>query len=264
MEEFSRKKVHNDYALLRLLQMGVQHVRVPLYELDNAERRARMLAYARSGIRFHFFQLAPVTHVHIELLKLHRNLVSSFEIVHSDSALSEASLEELRVYSEPELDLDIFLSSVRSSAHSSEQEKPFAHSVSNGYSWDDHKEVMESIAARKPGQRITGVVFEIPLETDPTTALNAMAEAFSKSNLSCVANIRLAPANPAEANFDDSLILKRVSEALECSRTLDNVVIQFDTFTDLDRGYAPRHGFVDRRFNLRPVGRMLMRWERRA
>ena len=36
-------------------------------------------------------------------------------------------------------------------------------------------------------------------------------------------------------------------------RTSDRVMLIFDTFMDIDRGYHPRNGFIDRMFNPRPA-----------
>ena len=36
------------------------------------------------------------------------------------------------------------------------------------------------------------------------------------------------------------------------------MTLQLDTFADIDRGYHPRYGLLDRRYNFRAAGRMLM------
>ena len=52
MEEFARKRTRNDYTLMRLKQMGIHHVRVPLTDLMDPKIRARMAMFARTGMRF--------------------------------------------------------------------------------------------------------------------------------------------------------------------------------------------------------------------
>ena len=83
-------------------------------------------------------------------------------------------------------------------------------------------------------------------------------DAFGAANdLQIWANVRLTHANPAVANFDDDLILERVRVAVEVAETLKRTTLEIDTLIDIDRGYGPRHGLLDRRCNLRPAGRWL-------
>jgi len=65
--------------------------------------------------------------------------------------------------------------------------------------------------------------------------------------------------NPAVANFDDELILEKVRVAVEAAETLKRTTVEVDTLIDIDRGYNPRHGLLDRRCNLRPAGTWLAR-----
>jgi hypothetical protein len=39
--------------------------------------------------------------------------------------------------------------------------------------------------------------------------------------------------------------------------SLTTVSVHIDTFVDVDRGYNPRHGLLDRHYNFRPAGRAL-------
>ena len=70
-------------------------------------------------------------------------------------------------------------------------------------------------------------------------------------------NVRLANPNPAIANFNDDAIADRVAEAIKMAPTLKAASVQLDTFVDVDRGYNPRHGLLDRHYNFRPAGRLL-------
>ena len=71
------------------------------------------------------------------------------------------------------------------------------------------------------------------------------------------ANVRLADANPAVANFDDEAIAARVRDANDLAPDLAATRVHLDTFVDVDRGYNPRHGLLDRHYNFRPAGRAL-------
>ena len=47
-----------------------------------------------------------------------------------------------------------------------------------------------------------------------------------------------------------------IREAIALSQASDRVSYVFDTFMDVDRGYYPRHAFIDRRFDPRDAARM--------
>jgi hypothetical protein len=76
-------------------------------------------------------------------------------------------------------------------------------------------------------------------------------------------NVRLASENPAEYNQDDVAIANQAAEALLAAFAAGDCEIFIDTYVDLDRGYFPRHGLFDRRYNPRPasfVYRNLQGW----
>ena len=55
MEEFTRKRARNDYALLRLWQMGITRVRTPLSDLFDPEYGPRVQDFHAAGCTFTFF-----------------------------------------------------------------------------------------------------------------------------------------------------------------------------------------------------------------
>ena len=132
----------------------------------------------------------------------------------------------------------------------------FAHSVSSGFLWAEVEDVLN--ATQRWTNPPHGLVVQIPLEIDPAALLEAMQYRFADTGLHCVANVRLAHSNPAVSHFDDEAITKRVISAMQACEQLPDVQLQFDTFVDIDRGYGPRHGFIDRHMNLRAIGRWLM------
>jgi hypothetical protein len=54
--------------------------------------------------------------------------------------------------------------------------------------------------------------------------------------------------------FNDNVKLSSfIVDAYKASQTMLNTTLFIDTFVDSDRGYYPRIGLVDRRFNPRPA-----------
>lgn len=254
MEEFSRKRARNDYVFMRLQQMGIQDVRIPLQDIIDATSKQRVQDYIATGFRFHAFCLqqqqveclTPDTHLPL-------NLLTSLEYI-------STTVEDTLALRQPALpagvsDLPLLLGHAKTGAHQSSSGKPFAHSVSSGFQWDDHNTVLSEIA--NWSVPVQGIVFQIPWEADLTGTLKKMQKIFSDLPFKCIANIRLANANPATANFDDDAILDRIKNAVQYSADLDNLELQLDTTMDIDRGYSPRHGLINRLGNLRPAGRWL-------
>ena len=255
MEEFARKRTRNDYTLMRLRQMGIHHVRVPVSDLIDPQIRARMEMFARTGIRFALFSLGVPDGAARALINAHRDFVTQLEIVRATDDLCDIAgdLDKLADLG----DLKIVVGKSHSSKHEPKQGSRFAHSVSSGFKWEARETVLEAVRSLADFARIDGLVMQINLTDDLGRRLGEMAAFARASGLTIDANVRLANPNPAIANFDDAAIARRVGEAVEAASSLTAVSVHIDTFVDVDRGYNPRHGLLDRHYNFRPAGRAL-------
>ncbi len=255
MEEFARKRTRNDYTLMRLRQMGLSRVRVPLTDLIDPLIRARIADYTTEGISFSLFSLGVPDAATIGLINAHRDLVAQLEIVGASDDLQDISgdfgrLRELH-------DVAVVIGKSHSSKHEPKQGSKFAHSVSSGFKWDYRETVVAAL--RSAGQAVdtVGLLFQLNLDDDLRSRLEEF-DAFARDiGRAIEVNIRLANPNPAIANFDDDAIAERVAEAVGVAPTLKSVSLQLDTFVDVDRGYNPRHGLLDRHYNFRAAGRAL-------
>ena len=259
MEEFARKRTRNDYTLMRLLQMGITQVRVPVTDLADDQIRGRMEMFARCGIRFAVFSLGVPDSRTRALITQNRDFVTQLEVVGATDDLSDivGDLDKLADLG----DLKIIVGKSHSSKHEPKQGSRFAHSVSSGFKWEARETVLEAIKSLGDFAQIDGLVMQINLDDDLAQRLGDM-EAFARANgLAIDANVRLANPNPAIANFDDEAIARRVAEGVGAAGGLEAVAVHLDTFVDVDRGYNPRHGLLDRHYNFRPAGRALARAE---
>jgi len=255
MEEFARKRTRNDYTLMRLRQMGINNVRVPVSDLIDPQIRARMEMFARTGIRFALFSLGMPDGATRALINAHRGLVTQLEIVGATDDLCDIAgdLDKLADLG----DLKILVGKSHSSKHEPKQGSRFAHSVSSGFKWEARETVLEAVRSLADFARIDGLVMQINLTDDLGSRVGEMDAFATASGLTIDANVRLANPNPAIANFDDAAIARRVGEAVEAASSLTAVSVHIDTFVDVDRGYNPRHGLLDRHYNFRPAGRAL-------
>lgn len=257
MEEFSRKRARNDYVLLRLLQMGITRVRTPLCDLLDAEYGRRVRDFHAAGCRFTFFCAGvPEPSVWRRICD-NAGMIDAVELVTCEASLSDmaGALEAFAPGEGP----PVFLGKFHSSAHEPRHGSKFAHSVSFGFKWDDREVLLPALKAIDRAGAVRGVVFQVNLGDELATRLGEIDRLAAENGLDAAANIRLADVNPAVANFDDAAIAARVEQAAAMAPRLARTTLQLDTFADIDRGYHPRHGLLDRRFNFRPAGRVLMR-----
>lgn len=252
MEEFARKRTRNDYTLMRLRQMGLSRVRVPLTDLVDPHIRARITDFASTGITFTYFSLGVPDDATIALIQQHRALVEQLEVVGASDDLADISGDFGRL---AELgDLPVVIGKSHSSKHEPQQGSKFAHSVSSGFKWEVRETV---VAALQAAGSDAGMVLQLNLGDDLGQRLAEMNAFAAASSRAVEVNIRLANPNPAIANFDDDAIAARVGEAVRLAPGVAALSLHIDTFVDVDRGYNPRHGLLDRHYNFRAAGRAL-------
>jgi 3',5'-cyclic AMP phosphodiesterase CpdA len=254
MEEFSRKRARNDALLMRLWQLGICRLRTPLADLLDPDIRQRIEDFGAVGMRFTFFSLdVPDGNAMAALAQT--RAAEALQIVTAKTDLSDiadglTNLPPLR-------DAAVVIGKLHSSADEPRHGSNFAHAVSFGFKWPERHEALAALKSRDAWNRCAGLAFQINLEDDLREALCDMDAFGAASDLRIWANVRLANENPAIANFDDLLILARVKAMAEIADTLACTTIELDTLIDIDRGYNPRHGLLDRRCNLRSAGRWL-------
>jgi len=252
MEEFSRKRARNDYPLLRLWQLGIHTVRTPLSDLIDPESRRRILDWAATGIKFSFFSFGiPDRSACDFFLGKFIDLTASLEVVSSYQNMSDIA-DEVRDFAKA-WDIPITVSKSTTSAEEPMDGRTFAHNVSTGFLWQDRADVIAAASKLDIGSGRLALSFQINMDEDPAERIGDLASLLEQSDMRLVAAVRFADRNPAKSNFDDEKIAAQLSSALVAAEGFDNVEIQCDTFEDIDRGYCPRNGLIDRRSDFRPV-----------
>ena len=245
MEEFARKRVRNDYPLLRLQQLGITTVRTPLSDLANPAGASRIDDWSALGLSFVFFCVGVPDDESLSALSRLETAVAGLEILSTQADLSDLHGDLPRLVDE--VSVPVWLGKVTTSADVPREDGVFAHAVSSGFLPRQADEVLGNLGAAQP----SGLVFQIPWGARPKEVIAKLASDLSAEGLDLIANLRLANSNPAVSNYDEEAISKLISEAINVSQSAENVIVQCDTFEDVDRGYSPRFGFVDRLGNLR-------------
>ena len=253
MEEFTRKRVRNDYPLLRLMQLGMTTVRTPMSDVIDPDSLKRLHDWASLGFRFVPFAVGvPEASMRSAVSDLDGPL-AAVEIVSSDKELG-SSREHITMLLD-EIQHPIWLSKITTYADRIDTSGPFAHSVSSGFLPHELQPALTALVS-VPLQSIqrqrVGLVFQIEWGNDVAETISRCANEIRQAGLQPIANLKLSDPDPARANYDRDGILAAVTAASAASRDHE-VILQCDTFEDVDRGYHPRHGFIDRRGNLRYV-----------
>lgn len=250
MEEFGRKLARNDYPLLRLLQLGIDTVRIPLSDLAIPEGMQRCLAWHTLGIRFLVFSVGQPDDSEIPLLHSIGGALAGYELV-CINGIAADNIDSLTVQQlQDSLGTQLSLSKISTSANNHDPSLPYAHSVSSGFEMASVDQVVQEMVEQGIPQTVD-VVFQLAWEQLPEPLLEQVCQSVSAAGYGLVVNVRLGNSNPAQANFDDEAIAVRLQQVLKWANEKTRVTVQCDTFEDVDRGYQPRHGLIDRQGNIR-------------
>lgn len=250
LDEFDRKLVRNDYALLALIEMGVRDVRIPLADLRDPVRRARLRALCHLGLRPTLFSFGLGSEADLNLIAGCCDLLADWEITIDWQNL--AALTERIGAAHRRTGLPVYLSRMRSKADLPEDSVYF-HVINHGFSPQDQSQI--DILSELQSAGIVGAVFRLGSQVQVRGALRKIDTLVRSKGLKASIHLRLAGENPAVTETVEAIACARVSEALDIS--LSHSRIFCDTLVDVDRGYFPRLGAIDRKNNPRALARTI-------
>lgn len=254
MEEFSRKRARNDYPLMRLWQMGISRVRTPLNDLLDPAIRQRVQDWSGAGIAFTFVTDEKPESLPWQIIHDHADLVAGLEFAVRLNDVTKL-IDSLRGVGVEGIKAG--LTKIHTSADEKAKGTKFAHNVSSGFLPSEAGELLPLLGDDHP---VSHVIYQVNLEENINEVVSTISD-LHIGNVMPVFNIRFANRNPALANFDDKAIAHRVQQVLDLRSEIDGreAEFQFDTFMDIDRGYSPRNGLLDRSSNFRDAGLALLR-----
>lgn len=246
LDEFVRRTVRNDYPLMALWELGVQTLRIPLNDLADPELVDRMHALGAVGHRFHVFAYDLPANADRQVLARVADVVSGVEIILPRHAFDDdraGALHDLR----SEVGVPVVISPLITSAHTAHTDGSaarFAHHVGHGF--DPHGDVSTLDA--------DGIAFRVPAGRSPWQQIQAASATAAQHGVQAVIQVTLAGEDPAADSSDGVTTMNRVAETLLAAWRFENVLVFLDTLADVDRGYFPRRGLIDRRYNPRRAG----------
>lgn len=254
LDEFRRKKARNDYPILALWEMGIRSLRVPLDDLLDPATRMRMTALHQQGVYFTVFHFGWPHESSLDVAQAHAFLLDGVELVLKWPLPSDAS-ERLRDV-HTRLGAPLAVSRFWSAAGGSRDGKQIKLLVDHGYQGtaDPH---LPDAAGLSPETGVDRLVFRVGHTTPAHTGIMDAAAWCAARGLRAHVHVRLASDTPALAEPDAWRNAMRALEAALCAQAMPETAVFLDTLADVDRGYFPRAGLIDRLGNPRLGSRVV-------
>jgi DNA repair exonuclease SbcCD nuclease subunit len=250
VQEFGRKWARNDYPLLALWEMGARLAKVPDVDVLEEEPRSRMKLMSRLGHRY----LVTVLGAPRDTLLNRADDdcgIAGYELNLTLDGFRQCR-EEIRTARERTGSM-MYLAKILTDSEAHFDGKTFSHFVKSGFTVDEveqHRELINDAVSRG---ELDGVTVRLEIhEPLPAAALRLQA-LHQETGCHFLLSLKLASSGVATLRDDDRETAQRAAQAMILSRCGPGIRYVFDTFMDVDRGYCPRHAFIDRRFNPRPA-----------
>ncbi len=255
-DEFVRKRVRSDYAIEALWHLGVVTVRIPIDDLRNPVARERLAVLRRLGHRVGVFT-ADANEADCAVLREFAMLVDSVEVVSTDSRLA-GQLPTLQALVSA-TGIRVWYAALRTSAEARHANPNYPHFQGAGFSTTAPPSLQALRTVPAFERVVTGLVFRADLDEDPVQAAVLAAASAASHRLQASLLVAWNPPDPGKAMLDDERLADRVAMSAAALAAVPGTSVVTDTFADIDRGYYPRLGLVDRRCDPRAAGRLL-RW----
>ena len=256
VDEFYRKKARNDYALAALWEMGLRRLRIPVDDLMDEEARRRVSVLRELGHEFLLFCYEVPTGAVAREIRAHRHLLGALEIIIPWRRL-DAALRELAAF-RGETGLPVYLSKLRSSAEANAVGARYTHFISHGFGEGEDAYLEELRQHPEMDGAIDGVVLRVAAGRSVPDRVADGAAWARHTDKRVLLHVTLADENPAHMANDELATANRVAAGLLAGHAHSaHCALYLDTLADMDRGYFPRIGLVDRRYNPRLPGRVL-------
>ncbi len=248
LDEFDRKRVRNDYPLLALVEMGVRDVRIPMADLRDPARRARLSALVHLGLRPTLFAFGIPGDRDLALIADCADRIVGLELTFDWPDIERNASAVARINART--GLPVFVSRMRGKADLP-KDGVYYHVINHGFSPDDEIQLDRIGALGTSG--VAGAIFRLGTRDPVSESLRRVDRAAHVRGLRASVHFRVASENPADIHDNHETTCARVAEALAAVPELSATRIFCDTFVDQDRGYFPRRGAIDRCGNPNPL-----------
>ncbi|MFV2000864.1 MAG: metallophosphoesterase [Acidimicrobiia bacterium] len=244
LDEFARKRIRNDATLLALWEARITNVAIPLDDLKTADVSERVVALSERGIRFTVFSAGVPTADDIAVI-LDSGCLADWQI----SAFPAEFGAVVETVASNEIGVPLSFAPIVPVGHAGAS---VHHFVSVGFD-PGNPELVRDFSERDPDSIFRSFVFRIRHGSDLEAGASMAAEISASVDRVPVCLVELPRAGESEVFDDDDAVAGRVREVARLGVSRPDWKFVLDGFMDHDRGYYPRHGLIDRRFNPRPA-----------
>jgi predicted phosphodiesterase len=250
LDEFARKPIRNDYLLQALGELNIKKLRVPIGDLGDEETLDRIRVLKRLGYEFTIFSIGvPALEVKDVILK-NEGVIDAWEVTIPRKQMGEA----VRVLREVKrrTGIAVFLSTLDTLTDQKvDEDYVFSHFPTHGFKLREHELLRTFVDQAEAAQALDGFVFSVNAEMEIFESIQRVEDMVAQLRMRGVVHLNMPRRTEATPFIDDDEIARVVGETLISSLAVENVEIFMDTLVDHDRGYFPRHGLIDRRYNPR-------------
>ncbi|NOZ72979.1 MAG: hypothetical protein GXP38_13880, partial [Chloroflexi bacterium] len=197
---------------------------------------------------FTVYSLGVPNRATLATIEAHSDLLVNWEIIFPEYAISEIGITINRAQSV--FSGQLFIAPVVPMKEDSGNSKTFQHFASHGFSPKQADEAEKWLSMIGNQADDVGLTFRVSPWDEPVSTLQEIARQSKRAKL---INLQLPRIDEGVCFEDDEKLQRFVVDAYEASKTMLNTTVFIDTWIDSDRGYYPRHGLLDRRFNPRPA-----------
>ena len=252
VQEFGRKWARNDYPLMALWEMGSRLSKVTDQDFLDDEARARMALMARFGHRYILTCLGKLPRGLDKASAEKAGVVAiEFNATWKTFSAQMETLTQLRQKTE----VEVFLSKIHTFDDSHFDGKHFNHFVKAGFEVEELARDMDQVQRAFAAGAIDGITVRVEADEDLPAAALKIAGLLEPAGVKGLLSLKTSGKNLATERADDFDMAKRAVQAMLLSKRSESLRYDFDTFLDVDRGYFPRHAFIDRRFDPRAAAR---------
>jgi hypothetical protein len=234
--------------------MGIGSLRIPVVDLGDARLVERMRVLAECGHRFTVYSHAVPDDALCAALQANAALIDGWEVIAPISVVDEvarriAPIREGRTF-------QVRFSKLRRPGDALHHGEKARHVIEHGFDVSEEAAIGALFARKAVRAAFDGVLFRVARQRSPAAEIEKAAALGARLGTRDFVMVRFASDNPGQMPHDALDDANRAAETLAAAHAIPQVGAWIDTLADVDRGYFPRTGLVDRRYNPRLAGKV--------
>jgi hypothetical protein len=233
-----------------LWELRIQKLRIPIGDLKDKTVRQRIKVLKTLGHKFTVFSVGlPDTDVQ-KTIAAGEKLVDFWEVILPRKDMKKG-ISLLRKFKQ-KTRLKLYLSKINTlDDQKEEKDFQFSHFPTHGFRRQDRQLIEKLIEKDKAGKALDGFVFLVTGDGKPYLDIKSVSKFATDEQTRVLIHLKMPRLGEGAAFEDDRTIANVVAESIAAAHGVPDVNLFLDTLVHHDRGYYPRDGLLDRRYNPR-------------